>query len=81
MLNYVAGLFLTYLIFDSHSYWRDTTSASAAVFPVGKALPDAANWPTFGSSVVVPFGFLVGSPPRRSCGSSTRARSSASRCR
>jgi ABC-type uncharacterized transport system permease subunit len=60
MLNYVAGLFLTYLIFDSHSYWRDTTSASAAVFPVGKALPDAANWPTIGSSVVIPFGFLLG---------------------
>ena len=36
MLNYVAGLILTYLIFDSHSYWRDTTSASAAVFPVGQ---------------------------------------------
>jgi len=60
MLNYVAGLFLTYLIFDSHSYWRDTESASAAVFPVGKALSDAANWPTFGSSVVVPFGFILG---------------------
>ena len=60
MLNYVAGLFLTYLIFDSHSYWRDTTSASAAVFPVGRRCPDAANWPTFGSSVVVPFGFLLG---------------------
>jgi len=60
MLNYVAGLILTYLIFDSHSYWRDTTSASAAVFPVGKALPDAANWPTLGSSVVLPFGLLVG---------------------
>ena len=60
MLNYVAGLFLTYLIFDSHSYWRDTTSASAAVFPVGKSLPDAASWPTFGSSVVVPFGFVLG---------------------
>ena len=60
MLNYVAGLVLTYLIFDSKSYWRDTTSASAAVFPVGKELSDAASWPTFGTSVVVPFGFLVG---------------------
>jgi len=60
MLNYVAGLILTYLIFDSHSYWRDTTSPSAAVFPIGKSLPDAANWPTFGSSVVVPFGFMLG---------------------
>jgi simple sugar transport system permease protein len=60
MLNYVAGLLLTYLIFDSHSYWRDTTSESAAVFPVGKAIPDAAFWPTYGSRVVVPLGFLVG---------------------
>ena len=60
MLNYVAGLILTYLIFDSHSYWRDTTSPSGAVFPVGKDLPDAASWPTFGSSVIVPFGFAVG---------------------
>ncbi len=45
MLNYVAGLFLNYLIFDSHSYWRDTTSPSAAVFPQGQAIPDAATWP------------------------------------
>jgi ABC-type uncharacterized transport system permease subunit len=60
MLNYVAGLILTYLIFDSHSYWRDTTSPSAAVFPVGKSLPDGASWPTVGSSVVVPLGFLIG---------------------
>jgi simple sugar transport system permease protein len=45
MLNYVAALFLNYLIFDSHSYWRDTTSPSAAVFPQGQAIPDAAAWP------------------------------------
>lgn len=45
MLNYVAALILNYLIFDSHSYWRDTTSPSAAVFPQGQAIPDAATWP------------------------------------
>ena len=45
MLNYVAGLFLNYLIFDSHSYWRDTTSPSASVFPQGQAIPDRAAWP------------------------------------
>jgi simple sugar transport system permease protein len=45
MLNYVAGLIINYLIFDSHSYWRDTTSPSAAVFPQGQAIPDAAFWP------------------------------------
>jgi simple sugar transport system permease protein len=45
MLNYAAALALNYLIFDSHSYWRDTTSPSAAVFPQGQAIPDAATWP------------------------------------
>ena len=32
MLNYVAALFLNYLIFDSLSYWRDTSSATARFF-------------------------------------------------
>ncbi len=43
MLNYVAGLLLTYLIFDSFSYWRDTSSFSAKTFPQGKTLPDAGR--------------------------------------
>ena len=62
MLNYVAALFLNYLIFDTLSYWRDTSSPGAAQFPQGKALPDAASWPTFGlgTSLVIPFGLLVG---------------------
>src|SRR3954454_17834128 len=51
MRNYVSGPFLPYLIFDSHSYWRDTTSERRPVCPVGKPLPDAASWPTSGSSV------------------------------
>ena len=59
MLNYVAALVLNYLIFDSLSYWRDT-SATGLVFPQGKVLADAATWPvlTIGS-VAIPFGFLV----------------------
>jgi ABC-type uncharacterized transport system permease subunit len=60
MLNYVAGYFLTYLIFDSASYWRDTSTLQARAFPQGKPMPDAAEWATFGSSVVVPLGFLIG---------------------
>jgi simple sugar transport system permease protein len=60
MLNYVAGYFLTYLIFDSSSYWRDISSLSAQTFPQGKPMPSAAEWSTFGSSVVVPLGFLIG---------------------
>jgi ABC-type uncharacterized transport system permease subunit len=61
MLNYVAALFLNYLIFDTVSYWRDTSSPGAEQFPQGKALPDAATWPTFGlgTSLVIPFGLLV----------------------
>ena len=59
MLNYVAALVLNYLIFDSLSYWRDT-SPEARVFPQGKVLPDAATWPvsTLGS-LGIPFGFFL----------------------
>ncbi len=59
MLNYVAALVLNYLIFDSLSYWRDT-SAAGQVFPQGKPLPEAASWPvsTLGS-LSVPFGVFV----------------------
>jgi general nucleoside transport system permease protein len=60
MLNYVAAYLLTYLIFDSSSYWRDISSLQARAFPQGKPMPDASNWPTFGSSIVVPLGFLIG---------------------
>jgi simple sugar transport system permease protein len=61
MLNYVAALFLTYLIFDSESYWRDTSTPEAKVFPQGKFLPDAASWPVLHvAGFALPFGFVVG---------------------
>jgi len=60
MLNYVAGYLLTYLIFDSASYWRDTSTLNARSFPQGKPMPEASNWYTFGDSVVVPLGFVIG---------------------
>jgi simple sugar transport system permease protein len=59
MLNYVAGLLLTYLIFDSFSYWRDTSSFSAKTFPQGKNLPAAATWTAWDPSFAIPLGFLV----------------------
>ncbi len=64
MLNYVAGLIINYLIFDTHSYWRDTKSPSAAVFPQGQSIPERAFWPvatlTNGhGGVLVPLGMLV----------------------
>jgi simple sugar transport system permease protein len=61
MLNYVAGLLLSYLIFDSQSYWRDTSTPEAQVFPQGKTVPEEAFWPAldvFGTSV--PLGLLIG---------------------
>jgi len=60
MLNYVAGYLITYLIFDSASYWRDVSTLQARAFPQGKPVPSAAEWSTFGSSLVVPLGLLVG---------------------
>jgi len=61
MLNYVAALVINYLIFDSESYWRDTSSPTAKVFPQGKNLPDAASWPvTHTVGLYLPFGLLFG---------------------
>ncbi len=60
MLNYVAAVIATYLIFDSNSFWRELTG-SGAVFPKGKILPVGSWWPNldFGS-IIVPFGFVLG---------------------
>ncbi|HEY8646237.1 MAG TPA: ABC transporter permease [Gaiellaceae bacterium] len=61
MLNYVGALVINYLVFDSQSYWRDTSSPTAKVFPQGKPLPDAASWPVSHiGSLYVPFGLLLG---------------------
>ena len=46
MLNYVAAYVLTYLIFNTESYWRETKGFNASVFPTSKALPDPAFWPS-----------------------------------
>jgi general nucleoside transport system permease protein len=60
MLNYVVGLVLQYLIFDSHSYLRDTSGFEANVFPQGKILPDEATWTSWSvHGLVLPLGFLV----------------------
>jgi ABC-type uncharacterized transport system permease subunit len=60
MLNYVAGLVLDYLIFDSHSYLRENKGFNAQVFPQGKELPDEATWPSWTShGVLLPLGFLI----------------------
>jgi simple sugar transport system permease protein len=64
MLNYVAGYLLTYLIFESESYWRDTTGFNATVFPAGKQLPPSAIWPSWTiqiqGGVAIPLGLLIG---------------------
>jgi simple sugar transport system permease protein len=64
MLNYVAGYLLTYLIFESESYWRDTTGFNATVFPAGKQLPSSAIWPAWTVHIqggtAIPLGLFIG---------------------
>jgi general nucleoside transport system permease protein len=58
MLNYVAALVISYLIFDSQSYWRDPLSPT---FPQGKNLPEASTWPVAHvAGLYLPFGLLLG---------------------
>ena len=57
MLNYVAGYLLTYLIFNTESYWRQTTGFNASVFPTSKPLPSSATWP--GATVHLHGGVLL----------------------
>jgi len=60
MLNYVLALVIDYLIFDSHSYLRDTKGFEASVFPQGKTLPDEATWSSWTvHGLLLPLGFLV----------------------
>ncbi|MBS1888665.1 MAG: ABC transporter permease [Actinobacteria bacterium] len=61
MLNYIAGLGMYYLIFDSSSYWRELESPSAKVFPEGKILSSTEWWPALHlGSVTVPLGLVIG---------------------
>jgi simple sugar transport system permease protein len=63
MLNYVAGYVLTYLIFNSESYFRQTKGFNATVFPTGKPLPNSALWPGWElhrqGTLVIPLGFAL----------------------
>ena len=60
MLNYVAGLLLTYLIFDSALVLARHVDAPGAGVPAGQADARGADWPTLRLVVVVPLGFLIG---------------------
>jgi len=57
MLNYVAAYLLTYLIFNTESYWRQTTGFNASVFPTSKDLPSSATWP--GATIHLRGGILL----------------------
>jgi general nucleoside transport system permease protein len=60
MLNYVVGVVLTYLIFGSHSYLRDTSGFEANVFPQGKTFSDEASWSSWTiHGLTLPLGFLL----------------------
>jgi simple sugar transport system permease protein len=60
MLNYVVGIVLDYLIFNSHSYLRESKGFEAQVFPQGKTLPGEATWSSWTvHGLLLPLGFLV----------------------
>jgi general nucleoside transport system permease protein len=57
MMNYLAAIFLNYLIFNSKSFWRDPDSPQ---FPKGKTLSARADWNTYSIfGVNLPIGFLI----------------------
>lgn len=61
MMNFIAGYLLTFLIFGSQSYWRDTTSPEARAYPQGKKIAENVIWPKIEfMSVQVPLGLVVG---------------------
>jgi ABC-type uncharacterized transport system permease subunit len=60
MLNYIAHLFASYLIFNSESFWRNL-EGTGKVFPQGKPLPVDAWWqPLELGPVSIPLGMLLG---------------------
>lgn len=57
MMNYLAGILLNYLIFNSTSYWRDPRSFG---FPSGKPLEKRDFWPAYDVfGISVPFGLVL----------------------
>ena len=54
MLNFIAGLFMNYLIFGSSSPWRDP---EVSQFPSGRPLPDSSRIPEFFNRL--DYGFIV----------------------
>lgn len=57
MMNYLAAIFLNYLIFNSKSFWRDPDSPQ---FPKGKTLNSRADWNTYTIfGINLPIAFLI----------------------
>jgi ABC-type uncharacterized transport system permease subunit len=57
LMNYLAGIFLNYLIFNSKSFWRDPNSPQ---FPKGKPVADRAAWNTYTVfGIVTPVAFVI----------------------
>lgn len=57
MLNYIAGILLNYLIFNSRSYWRDPRSQG---FPSGKSIQRSNEWTDYViGGMKVPLGFVL----------------------
>ena len=58
MMNYLASILLSYLIFNSTSFWRDPNSPQ---FPAGKPIGARTKWNYFEIiGVKIPLGFIIG---------------------
>ena len=62
MLNYVGALVINYLIFDSQSYWRDTSSPTREGLPAGqeRCPTRRAGRSSHVGGLYLPFGLLLG---------------------
>ena len=57
MMNYLAAIFLNYLIYNSTSYWRDPESKN---FPAGKPMPARSDWNIYDlGGIKIPLSFLI----------------------
>ena len=70
MLNYVAGYLITYLIFESQSYWRETKGFNATRLPDRRSRcptrPSGRRGrSTSRAAIVIPLGLLLGLAGRR----------------
>jgi simple sugar transport system permease protein len=61
MFNYIAGLLVYYLIFSSHSYWRELSTPDSKIFPQSKVIGESTFWPQWSAGGIgISMGLMIG---------------------